>query len=92
MEEFRPNDPNALINQSMSGEGWKITPQQVNNLSIADCWEIIQTSGCSHIQEAIKGRQLSDFDEEAVREMTYFVLTSDSDFAAAPKRKIKDEK
>jgi hypothetical protein len=54
-------------------------------LSIEEKWEIIKRTGCSDIQEAIRGRSPNDFDPEAIDFMYGFVTSSPSYTQAAPK-------
>lgn len=50
-------------------------------------WEIIRGSGCSDIQEAIKGRKPEDFDPKMLEFMADFVLTTPPEYQASFKGK-----
>jgi hypothetical protein len=50
-------------------------------------WEIIKGSGCSDIQDAIKGRKPKDFDPKTLEWMANFVLTTPPDYQASFKGK-----
>jgi hypothetical protein len=51
-------------------------------------WEIINGSGCSDIQDAIRGRKPGDFDPKTLEWMADFVLTTPSDYQ--PHLKLKN--
>ena len=55
------------------------------NSELAKRWEVIQSSGCSKIQDAIEGRGPEDFSPDMIRWVGDFVEKSSADTQAAPK-------
>ena len=50
-------------------------------------WKMIKRTGCPEINDAINGRNYTDFDPSAIKTLNDFVMTSPPDTQAAPKSK-----
>lgn len=66
-----------------------MTESEGNNQELIQYWwEVIKSSGCSHLQDVIKGRKPSDFDPEELRKQAEFVLTSYPDAQSSYKKPL----
>lgn len=60
--------------------------ETADNSKIQYWQEVVKSSGCSYIQEVIKGKKPSDFSPDMLEWMADFVLTTPEEYEASPKK------